>query len=162
MKKQRRFRVIWTVLAAVLVAIALVFTCYGCTTNDPVKGGESGENSQLSPEDPPSSGGEEQEQTPPAWKSDYTLPDADAALDKLIRLYGGKEQVFLLQNNQIARMPCPHDEDITINIAFEIGAYARLVLEDSVAEFNEVFATLNPHYRFTVNYAPTDEDFSKK
>ncbi|MDE6303037.1 MAG: hypothetical protein K2M36_05570, partial [Clostridia bacterium] len=43
-----------------------------------------------------------------------------------------------------------------------VGEYPKMILEDSIAEFNEVFSVINPNYKFAVNYAPTDADFAKK
>lgn len=102
------------------------------------------------------------EPEPPTWSTEYGLPDADGAMQKLVEIYGGTSKVFLLQNNRIARMPCPRGEVITLNFTFEVGEYAKLVLEDSVSEFNEVFGVINPNYKFAINYDPTDDDFNAK
>lgn len=129
-----------------LLALALAVTCFGCTrVQTPPKVDE-----------PP------QEEVPPAWASNYDLPDADSALAALDEIYGGQEKVFLLLNGMIARMPCPHDEVIIVNVVLDVGEYAKLVLEDSIAEFNEVFAVINPHYQFAINYAPTEDDLAQK
>lgn len=118
----------------------------------PTGGGPSTEKPPE--EDPP--------EDPPAWASNFTLPDADGAMQKLVEIYGGADKVFLLQNGRIARMPCPQGETVTLNMTYEVGEYAKLVLEDSVAEFNEVFSVINPNYKFAINYAPTESDFAAK
>ncbi|MDE5601971.1 MAG: hypothetical protein K2J16_05680 [Clostridia bacterium] len=96
------------------------------------------------------------------WAENFTLPSADGALEKLNTIYGGAEKVFLLQNGRIARMPCPQGETITLNMTYKVGPYTRMILEDSIAEFNEVFSVINPNYKFAINYSPTDADFAKK
>ena len=140
-------------LCVVLLTLALTATCFGCT-NKP--------NTPSGDEDPTSPPQEEAPETPPLWASNFNLPDADVALNKLVDIYGGKDKVFLLQNNNIARMPCPQGEVITVNATFEMGEYTKLILEDSLDEFNEVFATINPNYKFAINYTPSDDDFANK
>lgn len=110
-------------------------------------------------EDPSES---ETPEDPPAWASDFDLPNADDALQKLTEIYGGADKVFLLRDGKIARMPCPQNEVITVNVALEPGEYTKLILEDSIAEFNEVFAVINPNYKFKINYSPTEDDFAQK
>ena len=83
-------------------------------------------------------------------------------MNKLNGIYGGEDKIFLLQKGKIARMPCPNGEVITVNVTCEVGEYARLVLDDSITEFNEVFAEINPNYKFAVNYSPAESDFDKK
>ena len=139
-----------TYICAALLAFILAFACVGCsnTESPPENSNDSPENSQPS--------------EPPSWASNFDLPDADAALAKLREIYGGEDKLFLLRNNQIARMPCPQGELITINVTFDVGEYAKLVLEDSVAEFNEVFGVINPNYEFSINYNPTPADLAQK
>ena len=98
----------------------------------------------------------------PAWASDFTLPDADDAMNKLSEIYGDTDKIFLLRNGNIARMPCPRNETITFNMRYEVNEYAKLVLNDCVDEFNEVFSVINPNYGFEINYAPSDEAFDAK
>lgn len=130
---------IFTRLGVAAVAVALLATGFGCAKKD-------------APQD----------EADTAWATNFDLPDADGALAKLNEIYGGNDKVFLLQNNVIARMPCPQGEAVTLNLTFAVGEYAKLILEDCVEEFNEVFSVINPNYRFTVNYTPADEDFTKK
>ena len=47
-------------------------------------------------------------------------------------------------------------------MTYEVGEYAKMILEDSVTEFNEVFSVINPHYKIAVNYSPTEADFAQK
>ena len=137
-------------LCTVLLALAITLSCFGCTNiSDTTPGGNQ-------------SPGNNDDQDPPLWASNFNLPDSDAALNKLIEIYGGEDKVFLLLNNKIARMPCPQGETVTINVTCDVGEYAQLVLEDSIAEFNEVFTVINPNYTFAINYNPTDSDFSNK
>ena len=133
--------------------LALLVTFFGCA-----EGHSAGAGSNEAPD---AVEGPEQE-APPAWASNFALPDAEVALTKLNEIYGGADKVFLLMANNIARMPCPQGEKVTLNVTLNIGEYTKLVLEDSVAEFNEVFAVINPNYQFAINYAPTEEDFKKK
>ena len=149
-------------ICTVLLAIAIALTCCGCTNNgdfnDLPKTEGSTENSGSEPDDNDSLQGE----NPPSWSSNYDLPDAEYALTRLNEIYGGSNKVFLLLDNRIARMPCPHSEEITINVTFGVGEYAKLILEDSIAEFNEVFTVINPNYKFAINYLPAEKDFAKK
>lgn len=158
MKKKRNIAV--KLLGTAVCAVALAFACFGCATPP----------DDSSEKDPPTSTPElpsepvnppEQEETP-AWAENFTLPNADEAYKKLEVLYGGAEKIFLLQKGKIARMPCPQGETITLNMTYEVGEYTKLVLEDSVEEFNEVFAAINPNYRFAINYAPSETDFAAK
>lgn len=103
-----------------------------------------------------------QDKTPPAWASNFNLPDADSVLEKLNNIYGGADKVFLLREGKIARMPCPRGEIITVNVTIDVGEYTKLILEDSIAEFNEVFSAINPNYNFAINYSPTDENLKNK
>ena len=139
MKNRRIRNAICTRLGVAALAVAVLATGFGCAKNDAPK-----------------------EETDPAWATNFDLPDADGALTKLNEIYGGADKVFLLQSNRIARMPCPQGEAVTLNLTFDVGEYAKLILEDCVAEFNEVFAVVNPHYKFAVNYSPAEEDFTKK
>ena len=132
-------------LCAVLLALALTFACVGCSNT---------ENT------PPSTIPEDE--VSPNWASNFDLPDADVALAKLVEIYGGEDKLFLLLNKKIARMPCPQGDEITINVTFEVGEYAKLILEDSIDEFNEVFAVINPNYKFAINYNPTQDDLARK
>ena len=83
-------------------------------------------------------------------------------MSRLVEIYGGADKVFLLQSGKIARMPVPKDETVTLCFTFEVGKYAKAVIDDSIAEFNEVFARINPHYTFAADYAPTSEILDKK
>lgn len=158
-------------ICAALLTVAVAFSCIGCldwgkdrteqenpAIDNPCGGvvGQDPENPDDRPKTDP-----EQEETP-AWAENFDLPDSNAALEKLNVLYGGSEKVFLLQNGRIARMPCPRGETITLNVTFDMGEYTKLVFEDSVAEFNEVFAAINPNYKFAINYDPADEDLAAK
>lgn len=158
--------------AALLIAFSI--SCFGCA---PVSGPPSSENSgsdtgdsvtEPTEKDPSEETPSDDPIVPPgryestAWAENFTLPNADEALSKLSSIYGGAEKVFLLQKGKIARMPCPQGETITLNMTYEAGEYTRLILEDSVAEFNEVFSVINPNYRFTINYSPTETDYAEK
>ncbi len=110
----------------------------------------------LSDDNPPSL------ESPPAWANDFTLPDADKAMEKLIDIYGGKENLFLLRTDSITRMPCPRNETITFNMQYDVSDFAKLVLEDCVEEFNEVFSVINPNYAFVIDFYPKKEAFDKK
>ena len=151
--------------------LAIAFACYGCVKQ--LQDGNTNENpSQGSSEkDPPQeqqpdNNNPPQEQqpddNPPLWATDFNLPDADSALAKLVEIYGGEDKLFLLLKNKITRMPCPQGEVVTINATFDVGEYAKLILEDSIAEFNEVFAVINPNYKFAINYHPTEDDLAQK
>lgn len=151
-------------LFIVLLAIIIIFACFGCVDNGvdntlnpdtESSGGPSLDNSSPDNSESPD------DKNPPAWASNFELPDADEALKNLNDIYGGEDKVFLLRSKNIARMPCPQGETITINVDLDVGKYTKLILEDSIAEFNEVFAVINPNYKFAVNYAPTNVDFEK-
>ena len=173
MKTSRSCGIFLKWLLTVLLALALAITCLGCA-----KGGDLAEvpnvgdstESSGSPSDsssdnssePTTGGDSSQDKDSPLWASNFDLPDADGALTKLNEIYGGADKVFLLLDKKIARMPCPKGEVITVNVTFEVDKYAKLVLDDSIAEFNEVFAVINPNYTFAINYAPAEEDFAKK
>lgn len=99
---------------------------------------------------------------PPAWSKNYTLPEKETALEKLVDIYGSEEAIFLLQTNTIRRMKCPENgEYITLNFKFTPNDYAKLLFEDSVQEFNDVFSVINPNYKFKINYSPSQEDFEE-
>ncbi|MCH5157240.1 MAG: hypothetical protein J1G02_05130 [Clostridiales bacterium] len=137
-----RFNIkLFVLLCVVLLTVAL--TCCSCVNNTP-------------PDE------ESPTEDPPLWASNFNLPNAEEALNKLVDIYGGADKVFLLMNNNIARMPCPQGEVITINATFEVGEYAKLIIDDSIAEFNEIFAVINPNYKFATNYTPSDDDFANK
>ena len=162
MKKYRLYSVIRKGFFTLLLAVAIAFTCFGCSQSGEVNDAEGPtENPGSQPEDGPSAG-DGNLQDPSAWAENFDLPDADTALSRLNGIYGGSDKVFLLQNGRIARMPCPRGEVIALNVTFEAGEYAKLILGDSIAEFNEVFKVINPNYKFAVNYSPSPEDFEKK
>lgn len=139
MKKYHTKKIIRT-LCCLLLALAAAFSVLSCGGENP-------------PEDVPSS---------PAWASDFSLPDADKAMERLKEIYGGEENMFLLRAGGIVRMPCPQNETITFNMKYEVNDFVKLVLEDSVAEFNEIFSVINPNYRFAIDFAPKSEAFEKK
>lgn len=155
MKKNKSYLKFLTWLCALLLALVVAATCFGCAVDSTTPSGDSSQE-QAPGQEP------EQEQTPQPWESNFNLPDKDDAYNKLVDIYGGADKVFLLLNGNVARMPCPQGETITVNVAFEMGEYAKLVLEDSIAEFNEVFKVINPNYKFAINYTPTDSDYSNK
>ena len=163
MEKSRIHTIIWKGFFAALIAIVIAITCSGCENigNLLGEGGQAG-NTESRPGDSSGNGDSLQDENRSAWADNFGLPDADVALNRLYEIYGGSDKVFLLQNNSIARMPCPHGEVITVNVTCEAGEYAKLILEDSIAEFNEVFKVINPHYKFAVNYSPSKEDLEKK
>lgn len=145
-----------------LLCVIVSFACFGCLSdpaasdpdNTPSVGTPSdGDSSTQNPSDPYADS---------AWAENFALPESDGALRKLTEVYGGAQKVFLLQNGKIARMPCPQGETITLNMTYRVGEYTKLILDDSVAEFNEVFAVINPHYKFAINYTPAETDFSAK
>lgn len=155
-----------------LLCVTLTLSCFGCVPNGtapetpsdngtPPENTSDGDKTDVTPPDsnPSTPDGDDE---PPAWAQNFNLPDADGAMSALIDIYGGAEKVFLLQNDKIARMPCPQGETVTLNMTYEVGEYTKLILEDCVAEFNEVFAVINPNYKFAVNYAPAESDFSAK
>ncbi len=147
-------------LGAAAFAVALTLSCFGCasvpdgsTEQDPPTG---------TPEIPSEPAPPPVEEETPAWAENFTLPNADEAYEKLKDLYGGADKIFLLQSGKIARMPCPQGETITLNMNYEPGEYAKLLLEDSVEEFNDVFSVINPNYKFAINYSPAESDFAQK
>ena len=160
MKKANLHNKYFKWLCAVLLTLALLFACVGCTNTDTPPNPDGLPENTEKPNTPPSTTPDDEE--PPKWASNYELPDADVALAKLVEIYGGSDKVFLLMSNNIARMPCPQGEVVTINATFDLGEYARLILEDSIAEFNEVFAAINPNYKFAINYSPDEDDFTHK
>ena len=160
---KRKFSSIILTIFTVIFSIVIALSCFGCTKgagSDKQPDEDKTENPPST--DGPSTDGPAQDENPPAWASNFDLPDGDIALTRLCSLYGGADKVFLLQSNKIARMPCPQGEVVTLNVPFTVGEYARLILDDSIAEFNEVFAVINPNYKFAVNYSPTEEDLAKK
>ncbi len=101
--------------------------------------------------------------TPPAWSLNYELPDETDVKNRLLKIYGSEESIYLLRNNEIWRMPCPNNQDtIILNMTFELGEYTKIVFEDSVDELNDIFAVINPNYKIKINYKPTDKDFDYK
>ena len=143
-------------ICALVLALAITLTCAACTVNPNKPSGDSTGGDSSQEQDP------DQELTPQPWASNFNMPDADVAYNKLVDIYGGADKVFLLLNGNVARMPCPQGETITVNVTFEVNDYAKLVLEDSIDEFNEVFKVINPNYTFALNYNPTDSDFAQK
>ena len=132
-------------ICALLLLLVVALTCVGCSqTKKPIDGDDTNDN------------------TPPPWASNFQLPNADDTLNKLVEIYGSKDKMFLLLPNNIVRMPCPQGEVVTVNVTCNVGKYAQIVLNDSIDEFNEIFAVINPHYRFAINYNPTQDDLSQK
>ena len=139
-----------TVATAIAAALSLCFI--SCTTPP----------SDIEPPDTDTSVTEPAPEDPPLWASNFDLPDADTAMSELGEIYGSSDKIFLLQNGRIARMPCPQGERISLNMTYDIDDHAKLVLQDCVDEFNEIFDVINPNYEFVVNYAPTDDDLKAK
>ena len=168
MKTNRLYSRLLKWFCVILLALAITLTCFGCSISPNNTSDEKNPTENTGPSNPSSSNGNtndddsSQDKNPPLWASNFNLPDSDVALNKLIEIYGGADKVFLLLNNNIARMPCPQGETVTINVTFEVGDYTKLILEDSIAEFNEVFKAINPNYTFAINYNPTESDFSNK
>ena len=99
---------------------------------------------------------------PPPWTYTYTLPETETVLTRIDEIYGSREKSYLL-GDTVQRMPCPTAGNVmTFHMGYEVGAYARIVLEDAVDELNEVFAVVNPNYRFRINYAPTPSDYDSR
>lgn len=114
----------------------------------------------ISPDEGDSDGGST---NPPEWAGEYTLPDEHEAMARVLEIYGSEEKTYLLQPGKIMRMPCPENgAAMRINVACEMGRYAKIVFEDSVAEFNDVFAVINPNYKFEINYSPETADFESE
>ena len=159
MRKDNLFSRWLRIVCVVALILAFTISCVGCHDINPDTNTPTGNGDPSQDETPPLTDADE---TPPAWASNYDLPDAEDALARLIDIYGSKDKLFLLMSNNIARIPCPRDETVTINVTFNVGEYAKLILNDSIDEFNEVFAVINPHYKFAINYAPTADDLADK
>lgn len=158
-------------LLVLLLALACSFGAFACAKKPvqtvPPPSGETtvpdGTQTGGEPEEKPDGTPSEKPEEKPLWATTYTLPDADKAYERLKEIYGAEEKIFLLQKGRIARMPCPKDgAAMVLNFTYEVEDYAKIVLEDCVAEFNDVFEVINPNYRFEINYAPQDKDFESK
>ena len=151
-KKTRGFLI--ALLLSVAVAFTIAFSFSGCEYDN--SGNSNGQ--AETPETP-----DESETQGDKWKTNYNLPDSDGVKVKLLEIYGSEEKMFWLQQNRVVRMACPqNDTYISLDFMFEPIAYAKTVFEDCVAEFNEVFSVINPHYKFRINYAPSEEDFESE
>ncbi len=138
-------------IAAMFAATSLsLISCAPHSPHDPTP--PSNDGSAIEP--PPDT----EQPEKPSWSSNFALPDADAAMAKLVEIYGSSDKIFLLRDERIARMPCPQGERISVNVTYEMNDRAKLVLDDCIAEFNEIFDVINPNYEFIVNYAPTDDE----
>ncbi len=168
MTDRKTFGILRTLAIALALATAVFFS-YSCAKK-PVPPVPPPSEETVLPDEKPSGkpdGGEKPDDgetdEKPSWATNYTLPDAEKAYEKLTQIYGGEEKIFLLQKGKIARMPCPKDgAAMKLNFTYEVGDYAKIVIEDCVDEFNEVFEVINPNYRFETNYAPTDDDFDSR
>lgn len=95
------------------------------------------------------------------WKSTFTLPSEENVMERLNEIYGSREKMYI-QGDMIQRMKCPENqEEITFNMTYEVSDYQKIMLEDAVREFNEVFSVVNPNYTFKINYSPSQEDFNQ-
>lgn len=156
---KKKFKSLFIVLFAIIIVSSFATAGCGITENPPsyetesetpLPGGDDGKEENLPPEE---------EKDPPLWSQTYVLPKADKVKERLIEIYGGEEKLFLLQD-RVLRMPCPQDGAyITFNFTYRINDYAKALFEDSVAEFNDVFAVINPNYKFKINYQPSEDDF---
>ena len=144
------------VLAAAVLVLCLCLAVCACGRDAaPDSGGDLGGTENPGTPETPDRPDEE-------WSRVYALPEADSVNARLIEIYGSHEKTYLL-GNAIQRMPCPENGAyMTFNMRYEVGLYARMILEDAVNEFNEVFAVINPNYRFRINYSPNQSDFSDK
>ena len=142
-------------LCAALLILAMLFACVSCGNGSTPDGTTDGDDVNAPPSSTPGD-------APQPWASNFNLPDEQEALSRLVDIYGGADKTFLLMSNNIARMPCPQGETVTVNVACDVNQYAKLILEDSLDEFNEVFAEINPNYTFAINYNPTEDDFAQK
>ena len=91
MKKYRLYSVIRKGFFTLLLAVAIAFTCFGCSQSGEVNDAEGPtENPGSQPEDDPSAD-DGNLQDPSAWAENFDLPDADTALSRLNEIYGGDD-----------------------------------------------------------------------
>lgn len=155
------------IFVAILCAAVISFSFFACSPAGDIPDATPPPDEITMPVDPsspsePTDPSEPDKPEQPLWASTFELPDADVAMQKLVEIYGDASKVFLLQNGRIARMPCPQGEAISLNMRYEVNGYVKLILEDCVQEFNEVFAVINPNYVFKINYSPDEADFAAK
>lgn len=85
------------------------------------------------------------------------IPTLSESLDKLEEIYGGADKIYILFKG-IVRRAYYADKPTKVNICFEPNFTQKIILEDVIKEYNEIFKVINPNYQFVLNYSPTQED----
>ncbi len=88
------------------------------------------------------------------------LPELQDTYDKLEEIYGGLENAYI-SNNGLSRRAYYKNKPTNVNICFEPNLTQKIILEDTIEEFNQIFKVINPNYNFVLNYSPTQEDLDK-
>jgi len=88
----------------------------------------------------------------------FPLNDKNTVKAELLKSFGNKDNLYLIDND-IIRMPCPiNKETIKININFQTTKTQKHILQYCIDEFNDIFTFINPVYKFELNYTPTESD----
>lgn len=90
----------------------------------------------------------------------HILPSQQAVATRLLELYGDESEMFLRGSfGDVVRLACPKKGDsIKVNVKFAANDLQKSMMEDVVQELNEVFAVINPNYKFQINYKPSLKD----
>ena len=91
----------------------------------------------------------------------YKLPSENIVKQKLAGLMG-QEGNFMLRDGVLTRLPCPVGQPIVLNINFNATVEQQNWLNESLREFNDLFAVVNPNYKFVCNFSPTEKDLNNK
>ena len=98
------------------------------------------------------------ENNEPLYIQTYALPTQEQAMQRLLKIYGDESKMYLLCD-KIMRFPCPvEQEKIQVNFEFKPTKTQKVIFEEAIDDYNEMFAIINPNYQFEINYTPTEKD----
>lgn len=98
------------------------------------------------------------EDSTPLYTQAHPLPTEEQTKSRLLAIYEDESKMYMLRD-YLVRFPAPvGQEKIKVNLQFSPTRAQKLIFEDCIEEFNNVFDIINPNYQFEINYSPTQQD----
>ncbi len=86
------------------------------------------------------------------------LPTQEQAMNNLLKINQTPSNM-LLRKTFLVRLPAPtNQEKISINFEFTPTQAEKIVFEECIDEFNDIFSVINENYQFEANYTPSQKD----
>ena len=85
------------------------------------------------------------------------IPTIQESINRIEKIYGGIDKAYI-SGSGIVRRAYYKNAPTKVNICFEPNITQKILLEDVIEEYNEIFKVINPNYQFVLNYSPTKKE----